>query len=161
MATAGDCYLKYGFPDAAMERQHFIYWDVPDDINAVIRTIPNKIYCNKDLVPLLLAAFGNIIDRGCYSEIKTWDGCFNVRPKRAYENIYNTLIKQGKREEAIKFLSIHAWGMAIDINASGNGLGKEPTLSQLLVRCFTDAGFIWGGNFKRKDGMHFEAEHIL
>ena len=24
-----------------------------------------------------------------------------------------------------------------------------------LVKCFTDAGFGWGGNYSRPDGMHF------
>jgi hypothetical protein len=46
--------------------------------------------------------------------------------------------------------------MAIDVNAFENGLGKKPKLSAGFVKCFTDAGFVWGGNFARLDGMHFE-----
>lgn len=55
-------------------------------------------------------------------------------------------------------LSFHSWGIAIDFAASRNGLGKTTTdLPKWFIKCFTDHGFFWGGNFKgRKDPMHFE-----
>jgi hypothetical protein len=91
----------------------------------------------------LMQAFSNIIDRGLIDELKTWDGCFNVRKKRG-----------------LKSMSLHSWGIAIDINATWNGLGKEPTMSNRLVKCFTDCGFEWGGTWTRKDGMHFQLRSI-
>ena len=57
-------------------------------------------------------------------------------------------------------MSLHSWGIAIDVNAFENGLHQEPRLSAGFVKCFTDAGFIWGGNWRRKDGMHFELAKI-
>jgi hypothetical protein len=57
-------------------------------------------------------------------------------------------------------MSLHSWGIAIDVNAAWNGLGKEPTLTPEFVKCFTDAGFDWGGTWKRKDGMHFQLSNI-
>jgi hypothetical protein len=57
-------------------------------------------------------------------------------------------------------MSLHSWGIAIDVTAFENGLGKEPKLSSGFVKCFTDAGFEWGGTWKRKDGMHFELAKI-
>jgi hypothetical protein len=57
-------------------------------------------------------------------------------------------------------MSLHSWGLAVDLNAFENGLGKEPKLSPGFVKCFTDAGFDWGGTWKRKDGMHFELAKI-
>jgi hypothetical protein len=57
-------------------------------------------------------------------------------------------------------MSLHSWGIAVDVNAFSNGLGKEPTLSAGFVKCFTDAGFDWGGVWKRKDGMHFQLAKI-
>lgn len=126
-----------------MERKWMVLYDVPEDINAKIKTIPNKIYCNKDLVVSLELALRNVIERKVASEIITWDGCFNIRKKRGLNSH-----------------SLHSWGIAIDINAAWNGLGKEPTMSKELVKCFTDAGFDWGGVWQRKDGMHFQLANI-
>lgn len=154
MITSKQCLLKYGLPyddtitttvneNTKFEGKWMILWDVPQDINIAIPVIPNKIYCNKDLVSPLEKAFRNIITRGLSNEIKTWDGCFNIRLKRGLNS-----------------LSLHSWAIAIDINAAWNGLGKIPTMSKELVQCFKDAGFEWGGDWSRLDGMHFQLEII-
>ena len=52
--------------------------------------------------------------------------------------------------------SLHSWGVAIDVNAAWNPMGKEPKLSQGFVKCFKDAGFDWGGDWDYPDGMHFQ-----
>jgi hypothetical protein len=57
-------------------------------------------------------------------------------------------------------MSLHSWGIAVDVNAFENGLGKDPKLSKAFVKCFTDAGFNWGGVWRRRDGMHFELAAI-
>jgi hypothetical protein len=67
-------------------------------------------------------------------------------------------MNQSKPVEAARFLSVHSWACAIDVNASENGLNRPPKLSKKFVKCFKDAGFIWGGDFKRPDGMHFELD---
>jgi len=136
MITSKDCFAKYGDP-SANERRFMIVWDVPTALEH--GSIPKRIYCNKDLIPLLEKAFKNVNDRGISAQIKTWDGCFNIRKKRGAAS-----------------MSLHSWGLAIDINAAWNGFGKKPTMSPELVKCFTDAGFNWGGNWKRPDGMHME-----
>jgi hypothetical protein len=112
-------------------------WDVPTELE--IGVIPKRIYCNKDLVEPLKKAFQALISTGNVKELKTWDGCFNIRKKRGLSS-----------------MSLHSWGVAVDVNAFENGLGQEPKLSQGFVKCFTDNGFEWGGVWKRKDGMHFE-----
>lgn len=114
-----------------------VLWDVPTELEH--GAIPKRIYCNKDIVPLLNQAFKNINNRGLANQIKTWDGCFNIRRK-----------KGGSTP------SLHSWGLAIDINAAWNGFGKQPTMSAELVKCFTDAGLDWGGTWSRPDGMHFQ-----
>lgn len=143
MVTSKNCLNKYGTPNVAMEYKHMTLWDVPANINKAIPALPNKIYCNRDLVNPLLAAFHNIIARNLTKEVKTWDGCFNIRKKRG-GNTY----------------SLHSWAIAIDINAAWNGFGKQPQMSAELVKCFTDAGFDWGGTWKKKDGMHFQLKTI-
>jgi hypothetical protein len=112
-------------------------WDVPTELE--IGVIPKRIYCNKDLVEPLKKAFQSLIATGHVKELKTWDGCFNIRKKRGLSS-----------------MSLHSWGVAVDVNAFENGLGQEPKLSQGFVKCFTDNGFEWGGLWKRKDPMHFE-----
>ena len=136
MITSKDCFAKYGDP-SANERRFMIVWDVPTALEH--GAIPKRIYCNKDIIPLLEKAFKNVNDRGISIQIKTWDGCFNIRRKRGAAS-----------------MSLHSWGLAIDINAAWNGFGKKPTMSPELVKCFIDAGLDWGGVWKRQDGMHFQ-----
>ena len=158
MLSSLDLYKKYGHPKDL--KNQLVLWDVPPELE--IGVIPKRIYCHRDLIPLLKQAFKNLIERGYVDELLTWDGCWNFRPIRGYEKKYEALMKAGKIEEAIKLLSKHSWALAIDVNASTNGLGKKPTLSEGFVKCFTDAGFLWGGTFagKRVDGMHFEIAQL-
>lgn len=134
MVTSQQCLAKYGPPET---EKFMVLWDVPTELEH--GAIPRKIYCNKDIVPLLNQAFKNINYRGLSNQVKTWDGCFNIRKKRGATS-----------------MSLHSWGLAIDINAAWNGFGKPPTMSPELVKCFTDAGFDWGGKWSRPDGMHFQ-----
>lgn len=56
-----------------------------------------------------------------------------------------------------KPLSMHTWGLAIDLNAKWNKYGqKESNLHPYIVRVFKERGFIWGGDWKVPDNMHFE-----
>lgn len=134
MITHKDCFEKYGEPE---QEKNMTLWDVPSNLE--LGVIPKKIYCNRDAILPLEMAFKNIIDRKLIGELKTWDGCFNIRKKRN-----------------LSTPSLHSWGVAVDINAAWNGLGKTPTMSPALVACFKDAGFDWGGDWKKPDGMHFQ-----
>lgn len=100
---------------------------------------PKKIFCNKDFKPKLEASLNELIVRNLAKEMKTWDGCFIIRQKRGLSS-----------------LSMHSWGLAVDINAFENQLNQQPKLSKEFVKCFTDNGLTWGGTWGRKDGMHFE-----
>ena len=138
MVTSAQCLKKYGDPT---KESNMILWDIPTELE--VGVIPKRLYCNKDLVAPLTQAFKNLIATGNVKELKTWDGCFNIRKMRGLTS-----------------MSLHSWGIAIDVNAAWNGLGKTPTLSAGFVKCFTDAGFDWGGTWTRKDGMHFQLNKI-
>ena len=138
MVTSQQALKKYGDPNL---ENNMTLWDVPNHLE--IGVIPKRIYCNKDLVAPLSQAFTNLISSGRVSELKTWDGCFNKRKKRGLNS-----------------MSLHSWGIAVDVNAAWNGLNATPTLSKEFVKCFTDAGFDWGGTWTRKDGMHFQLSTI-
>lgn len=155
MITTKDCFAKYGDPKS---QSFMTVWDVPAELEHGL--IPKKLYCNKDMVGPLTAVFKSLIETGCINELKSWDGCFNVRVVRGYESIYNSLVSAGKQAEADDYLSIHSWAVVVDVNAAENGLGQIPKLSAAFVKCFTDAGFDWGGLFSRKDGMHFQLAKI-
>ena len=136
MLTSKECYARFGDP-AANESKFMTVLDVPTELE--IGFIPKKVYCNKLISAPLLQAFRNLIETGHVKELKTWDGCFNIRQKRGSTTA-----------------SLHSWGIALDLNAAWNGFGKAPTLSAGFVKCFTDAGFDWGGVWKKPDGMHFQ-----
>jgi hypothetical protein len=140
MITPDQCHEKFGIPET---ESSMILWDVPPALE--IGVLPNRLYCNKLMIQPLSRAFGNLIERGHFHELKTFDGCFQIRKQR------------GTRSTP----SIHSWGLAIDVNATWNGLGKKPTLSAGFVSCFTDAGFDWGGTWRRTDGMHFQLAKIV
>ncbi len=146
MITPENCLKLFGKPDIDFERKWMVMWDVPQSINDAIPALPNRIYCNKLMVPNLEKAFRELIAQDVHHELKTWDGCFNVR------------LQRGSKTK----LSIHSWAIAIDVNASWNGLGKIPTLSDEFVACFEKFNFDWGGRFRmpRTDGMHFQLDNI-
>lgn len=138
MVTSAQALKKYGDPE---KQSALTLWDVPGYLE--IGVIPKKIYCNKDMVEPLSKALQALISTGHVKELKTWDGCFNIRKKRGLTS-----------------MSLHSWGLAIDVNAFENGLNMTPKLSPGFVKCFTDNGFEWGGYWKRKDGMHFQLAKI-
>ncbi len=129
-----DCLKKYGVPELEND---MILWKVPQEYK--FNVFPRRIYMNKDLKNPLITALELIKIRRLGHLIKSYDGCFNIRKSKGGNNY-----------------SLHSWGVAIDINAKTNGYGKEPLMDCLLVNCFLEAGFVWGGAWKIKDGMHFE-----
>lgn len=138
MISHRDCYAKYGEPEL---EKFMVIWDVP--LALEVGVIPKRLYCNKDLIGPLQTAISNIISCNLVLELRTWDGCFNIRKKHGAVSP-----------------SLHSWGVAIDINAAWNQFGKTPTMTIELVKCFTDAGFDWGGNWSKPDGMHFQLSKI-
>jgi hypothetical protein len=139
MLTSQQCLRKYGPPSDG--NPHMVMWDVPGFLE--IGMIPKRIYCNRDLVQPLSRAFQELIRTGHVNELKTWDGCFNIRKKRGGST-----------------MSLHSWGVAVDLNAYANCFGCRPQLSPGFVKCFTNNGFDWGGTWRKPDGMHFQLKTI-
>ena len=154
MVTSAQCLKKYGAPNlASTQSKHFELWVVESDILEAFKHVrfsalgtigfPKKIFLNKDFQPVLEKALRNLIDKKLTKELKTWDGVFVIRTKRA-----------------LLTLSLHSWAIAVDVNAFENQLNQMPKLTPEFVKCFTDAGCDWGGTWKRKDGMHFQLSKI-
>jgi hypothetical protein len=148
MVTSAQALKKYGDPN---KQSAMIMWDVPGYLE--IGVIPKKIYCNKDIIKPLAAAFQALIATGHVKELKTWDGCFNIRKKRGLGS-----------------MSLHSWGLAIDLNCSDNALGKtyeqliaegKKPFSEGFLQCFRNAGFDCGGDWKsRPDRMHMQLSKL-
>lgn len=118
-----------------------------------VQTFNNKpftsIYGHWLLEEPLKKALRLVCDRGLAKELKTYDGCWNIRPKKSGQG-----------------LSVHSWGLALDFNADTCPFQdpSSPTWPDLVrdmsddfVRCFAEAGFEWGGLWKSvHDPMHFQ-----
>lgn len=119
----------------------------PDWVGSHIRTesVPllGNVRCHKKLFRQLRGALGELRDKGLGYLIRPdeYAGCYNPR---------FTALPPGTR------LSRHSWGIAVDVNTEGNGLGQEPHQDPRLVKIMRKWGFVWGGTWLTPDGMHFE-----
>lgn len=104
--------------------------------------------CHRAMVPQLIAAVNELIERDLYSHLdpSQFAGCFVAR-----HIDWNPS----------KPLSMHAWGLAIDFNTRDNALGATPQMDPRVVEVFKRWGFDWGGDWRRPDGMHFELARVV
>lgn len=89
-----------------------------------------------------------------------WDKCNKSQAEidrlhiSRFSGAYNYRLKRGGSS-----LSLHAFGAAIDIDASNNAMGMIKSffkVDNLIVKTFEKHGWTWGGRWSRKDSMHFE-----
>ena len=147
---------KYGNPmldKKTFELHHLVNWDIPDTINEIIKPLPNRILINKDMIVPLEKVFNELIKTELYKEIKTYDGCYNVRYQRG-SNV----------------ISRHAFAMAIDFNATWNPFVRvakgadRNEVRKRNVKFTEDFLDVWRGNgfqcgadwITVIDGMHFQ-----
>jgi hypothetical protein len=114
------------------------------DRNVVTRSVPilGGVTCNRRLFPPLRRALRTLERRGLSGVVDRSDyaGCFAPR-----------------RIPGSGSLSLHAWGLAIDINAAANPQLGDSRQDRRLVRAMEGAGFTWGGRWPTvPDPMHFE-----
>jgi D-alanyl-D-alanine carboxypeptidase-like protein len=114
------------------------------DRNIVTRSVPilGAVTCNRRVMEPLRRALRSLERRGLASVVDRADyaGCFAPR-----------------RIPGSGSLSLHAWGLAIDINAAANPRLGESRQDRRLVRAMEAAGFTWGGRWPTvPDPMHFE-----
>lgn len=107
-------------------------------------TVRVRAQCSTAIVDDLRAAFADVVAAGLAGEIdvantNTYGGCYNPRYSRTSG-----------------YLSRHAYAVAIDMNTVSNCLGCVPRMHCDVVRIFRRHGFVWGGNYRVPDGMHFE-----
>jgi hypothetical protein len=123
--------------DPAFLRRHIVTRRVP---------VLGSVTCHRKMIRPLRAALGELARRGLSQLVDPGDyaGCYAPR-----------------RIQARGQLSLHAWGVAIDLNASANPFMGRSRQDPRLVRIMQRHGFTWGGEWPtRPDPMHFELRRL-
>ncbi len=124
-------------PDASWVRSNIVTTTVP---------IFGRVTCHRLMVPQLRGALEDVVEAGLAHTLTTYDGCYV--PRFIERNPENSI-------------SLHTWGIAIDLDASKNYRGIEGTMHPEVVSIFKRWGFRWGGDWKYTDPMHFELAALL
>lgn len=86
--------------------------------------------------------------RGLFADLHSGGEWFLLR---TYDGGYTWRLQRGGSR-----LSTHGFGAALDFDAPWNKLGTPPQMPRGVVRVFKRRGWTWGGDWRRKDGMHFQ-----
>ncbi|MPZ60681.1 MAG: hypothetical protein GEU93_05170 [Propionibacteriales bacterium] len=138
-ADFGDFTYRY-FANGAIEPD-------PDWVAKYIVTEPvpilGEVQCHRLMIPQLRAALQQVVDEGLASEIhpEEYAGCYVPR-----------FIGRDPRNP----VSLHTWGIAVDLNVPGNQRGTVGEIDRRVVEIFKSWGFGWGGDWSWTDPMHFE-----
>ena len=140
--------LKARFGEFALRLPIGADWVTPDPAwvarNIVRSAVPvlGAVTCHRRMIPALRGALADLAQRGLAHLVDPGDyaGCYAPR-----------------RIPTSGSLSLHAWGLAVDLNASRNPQGSRPHQDRRLVAVMERHGFSWGGRWPTvPDGMHFE-----
>jgi hypothetical protein len=126
-------------PDAAWVRRYIRTERVP---------IIGRVTCNKGMLPQLRAALTEVEQRGLADRIHPgqYGGCY---------------VPRYIAHDPAKGLSLHTWGIAIDLNVPENQRGTAGRMDRTVVSIFEKWGFAWGGDWSYTDPMHFEMNRVV
>jgi hypothetical protein len=114
------------------------------------RNVPllGEVTCHRVMLPQLEGALTEIRDSGLSASIKPgqYGGCYAPR-----------FIQR----DGSKPLSMHAWGLAVDLNVGDNPVGARPRMDPEVVAIMEKWGFRWGGRWSPPDGHHFELAALI
>jgi hypothetical protein len=120
--------------------------------NIVLLTTPilnrktNKFFrlqCHKTIKDNILEIFTEFKNN-------SYDSAYEIR-------MIGSFMPRHKLWNPKKSLSIHSYGLAIDINWDTNPVGKRGDMPDYVVDLFEKHGWTWGGRWKNpKDPMHWQ-----
>lgn len=122
----------------------------PAWVAAHIRTerVPllGAVTCHRVVLPQLRAALAEVEAAGLGDEIRPGEyaGCYHPR------FIAGTTT-----------LSLHSFGIALDLNVPGNQRGTVGEMDRRVVAILERWGFAWGGRWAWTDPMHFEMDRLV
>jgi hypothetical protein len=116
--------------------------------NIVGATVPvlGHVTCHRLMVPQLRAALADVQAAGLAPLIRSYDGCYVPR-----------FIERDPSHP----ISLHTWGIAIDLDAARNQRGGRGAMDPRIVAIFKRWGFRWGGDWTYTDPMHFELAALM
>jgi len=154
MIKQSECAATFGNPSSpGWEATHLVRVVPPYHMHMGDVTIKSFLF-NKTAAPQLLQALNQIWDKCGHDDnhvealgADVFSGTFAIRTMRG-----------------LKTTSMHAYGLAADLNAPENPLGRAPAdnprgfhAGGIVVTAFLDAGAVWGGSWARRpDPMHFQ-----
>lgn len=94
-----------------------------------------RVACHAKMEAVFTEVFETIHSEGLWRHLRTFDGIYNDRMTTG----------GGKK-------STHAWGIAVDLNASTNRYGTRGDMPHSIIRVFEEHGFI----HLKHDPMHFQ-----
>lgn len=111
--------------------------------NIRTETVPvlGRVTCHRPMLPQLRGALQEVTDAGLADTIRTYDGCY---------------VPRFVERDPSRSISLHTWGIAVDMDAATNGRGVTGTMHPQVVQVFKRCGFRWGGDWTYTDPMHFE-----
>jgi hypothetical protein len=132
-------YYKDGtiVPEARWVRRNIVTASVP---------ILGTVTCHRLMIPQLRAALREVQRAGLASSLHTYNGCY---------------VPRFIERDPSHAISLHTWGIAIDLDAATNYRGIHGTMDPRVVRIFKKWGFRWGGDWSYSDPMHFEMGAVL
>jgi hypothetical protein len=152
MLTEKQVYAKYGTPNES-GTGYLVTFNLPYPMRLAwdLKTKVTKIRCHNLIKDKLLNVFNDLqktygYDKLVQLEIDVFGGCFEYRKKRGGDS-----------------LSMHSWGIAIDLNPTKNALNSTKLNAQFakpeykpMIAIFYKHGFISLGVEKNFDWTHFE-----
>lgn len=143
VALFGDPSVSKAVCDA-FEAKWMLLIEVPEDVRKAIPFLPKNFYCNSLIAFPLIRTLRALIKEGVHTELKSYDGCFNVRVIRGTEN-------------STRILSRHAVGLAVDFNADDMPRLSKSKWSEKFLSIWRANGWTCGADWTHAiDPMHFE-----
>jgi hypothetical protein len=120
---------------------------VAQNIRTEAVPILGNVTCHRVMLPQLRGALADVERAGLASAIDRSDygGCY---------------VPRFIGSDPTRGLSLHSWGIALDLNVQGNLRGTVGEIDRRVVRIFKAWGFAWGGDWQWTDPMHFELAWI-
>ena len=118
--------------------------------NIRTETVPvlGSVTCHRVMLPQLRAALREVVSRGLAAEVHPGEfaGCY---------------VPRFIARDPSRGLSLHTWGIAVDLNVPGNLRGTVGDIDRDVVIIFKRWGFAWGGDWSYTDPMHFELARLV